>query len=72
MARRILRKSQEQKLMHRWWVAGLLALVFLAVAYGFISLALDSGSWLEYATGLFFFGWAINRAVNSFRYAFDR
>jgi hypothetical protein len=72
MAKRITRRSQEQNLMHEWWVAALLALFFAAASYALISLALDSGSWLEYGIGLFFAGWAINRLVASVRYALDR
>ncbi|MEX1995386.1 MAG: hypothetical protein WD887_01250 [Candidatus Saccharimonadales bacterium] len=72
MAKRISRKSPEQKLMHKWWVAALLALLFLGASYAFISLAIDSGSWLEYAAGIFFFGWAINRMVGAFGYVRDR
>lgn len=72
MAKRISRKSREQKLMHRWWVAALLALIFLGASYGFISLAVDSGSWLEYGAGIFFLGWAINRALAAVAYIRDR
>lgn len=58
--------------MHKWWVAALLAVAFTAIAYGFISLALDSGSWLEYGAGIFFLGWAVNRTAHAIRYLLDR
>jgi len=57
--------SQEEKLIRRWWVRLLLAVAFLVIAYGFISLAIDKGSVFQYAVGIFFVGWAVvqlNRA----------
>jgi hypothetical protein len=35
--------------MQTWWVRTLLALAFLLLGYGFASLAINSGSLLEYA-----------------------
>jgi hypothetical protein len=68
MAKRISRQSQEQKLMAKWWLRIILALVFLGLAYGFASWAIDSGAWLAYGLGFFFIGWAfvqIKQSVHS-------
>lgn len=67
MARRIFRESQEQKLMHKWWIRILIALAFLGLSYGFISLALDSGSWLEYGVGLVLLWYAVRHSFRAFR-----
>jgi hypothetical protein len=45
----VVRKTKQQMMMRSWWIRGLLALAFLLLAYGFASLAIDSGNWLEYA-----------------------
>jgi len=65
--RRPVRESREQGLMHVWWVSGLLALAFLALAYGFISLAIDSGNMLEWAVGWGFLAWAALQFGRSLR-----
>ena len=47
------------------FLAAGLAVAFLVIAYGFISLAIDKGSVFQYAVGIFFVGWAVvqlNRA----------
>lgn len=67
MARRPRRESREQKLMHVWWVCAFLALVFLIVAYSFVSLAIDSGNMLEWAIGFFFLAWALAQLTRSAR-----
>jgi hypothetical protein len=70
MARRVSRKSQEQVLMQQWWVRTLITLAFLGLAYGFASLAIDSGSLLEYALTIILVWWApsvnlwLNRPLN--------
>jgi hypothetical protein len=71
MARRVSRKSQEQILMHRWWVRALLALAFIGLAYGFASLAIDSGSLLEYVVTIAFVWWAVHHAIRAVRFAFS-
>ena len=68
----MVRKNQEQKLMSIWWVALSLATVFLAASYGFVSLAIDSGSLWHYALAILFFGYALNRIVYVIRQAFNR
>jgi hypothetical protein len=70
MAKRVTRKSQETVLMHRWWVRALIALAFAGLAYGFASLAIDSGNWLEYAITIAFVWWAAHHAVRAARFAF--
>jgi hypothetical protein len=70
MARRVSRKSQEQVLMQTWWVRGLIALAFVGIAYGFASLAIDSGNLLEYAITIAFLWWAVHHAIRAVRYAF--
>lgn len=71
MARRVSRRTQELVLMHKWWIRALIALAFLGLAYGFASLAIDSGSWLEYAAAVVFIWWAFKHAVRAVRYAFS-
>ena len=66
------RQSEEQKLMHRWWILVLLAIVFLGLSYGFISLAIDSGSLWQYAVGIIFLIWAVKYIVRGGRLAISR
>jgi hypothetical protein len=70
MARRATRKSQELVLMHKWWVRALIALAFAGIAYGFASIAIDSGNLLEYAITLVFVWWAVHHAIRAVRFAF--
>lgn len=70
MARRVSRKNQETVLMHKWWVRALVAVAFVGLAYGFASLAIDSGNLLEYAITIAFVWWAVHHAVYAVRYAF--
>jgi len=58
--------------MQVWWVCALLAVVFLGLAYGFVSLAIDSGNFLQWLIGFFFLGWAVAEAIRSVRQVFDR
>lgn len=60
-------ESQEEKLLNKRWVRAVIALLFLVVAYGFASLAIDSGSLLEYAATIIFFVQAIMHAVHAIR-----
>jgi hypothetical protein len=70
MARRVSRKSQEELMMHKWWVRVLITLAFLGIAYGFASLAIDSGNLLEYALTIGFVWWAVHHAIRAVRFAF--
>ncbi|MBI2592243.1 hypothetical protein HYW36_02080 [Candidatus Saccharibacteria bacterium] len=56
-------KNEEQKLLNRRWVRAVLAVLFLGIAYGFASLAIDSGSLIEYALAILFFIWAIKQTA---------
>jgi hypothetical protein len=71
MARRVSRKSQEQILMHQWWIRAFIALAFIGLAYGFASLAIDSGNLLEYAITIAFLWWAVHHSIHAVRFAFS-
>ena len=62
------KRSYEQQLMKRGWMRIILFLLFLGIAYGFASLAIDSGNLLEYAIALFFLVWAIKQLIRSIRH----
>lgn len=49
-----------------------MVLVFLGLFYGLVSLALNSGSLWEYAAGLFFFFWALQKIVHDARVVLHR
>jgi len=57
------KRTAEQKLMNKWWMHLLVALVFLGLGYGFASLAIDSGSWLAYALAILFLVLTIKQTV---------
>lgn len=67
MVRRVERRSQGELLIHKWWVRGIITLVFLGAAYGLISLAINSGSLLEYAAGLICLWYALHSGIRVFR-----
>jgi len=69
MARRVSRRSQEQLVMDRWWMRALIALFFIGLAYGFASLAIDSGNLLEYVITLALLWWSIHHAIRAIRFA---
>ena len=56
--------------MRKWWMKALLALVFIGLAYGFVSLAIDSGSLWQYAIGIVFFIWAVRYIITDVKQAF--
>ncbi len=58
--------------MNEWWVRVSLAVVFLALSYGFISLAIDSGHLWQYAIGIGFLVWAARYLVRGVRFALSR
>lgn len=72
MARRVSRKSHEQVLMHQWWVRALIAVAFIGLAYGFASLAIDSGNWLEYVAAILLAWWGVKHGYQAVRFAFAR
>ncbi len=57
--------GEEQRILNKRWVRAVMALLFLGIAYGFASLAIDSGSLFEYALTIFFFVWAIKTTVRT-------
>jgi type VI protein secretion system component VasF len=69
MARRVSRKTHQQVLMQAWWVRALMALAAILLAYGFASLAIDSGNLLEYAITIALLWFGIRNAVRAFRLA---
>ena len=72
MAKRARRRSQQQELMQSWGVRGILTLVFAGLFYGFASLAIDSGSILEYAAAILCLWYAVSNAIRSFRLVLAR
>jgi hypothetical protein len=69
MARRISRRSHEQTLMQNWGVRVGLAAAFLLLSYGFASLAIDSGNFLEYAATIAALWYAVHNGIRAFRLA---
>jgi type VI protein secretion system component VasF len=69
MAKRISRRTHQQVLMQAWWVRALLALAFLLLAYGFASLAIDSGNLLEYALTIAATWYGLRNVFRAFRLA---
>lgn len=66
------KRSNEQKLIEKWWVRGLVALALAAVAYGFASLAIDSGALWQYAVAIIFLVWAFVQAKRSAKALYTR
>ena len=69
MARRVSRRSREQALMQNWGVRAGLAVAFMLLAYGFASLAIDSGNSLEYAATFASIWYAVHNGIRAFRLA---
>ena len=72
MAKRVSRRSHEQVMMNQWWVRAVIAVAFILLAYGFASLAIDSGNWLEYLAAILLVWWGVKHAVRAVRFAFAR
>jgi hypothetical protein len=70
MARRVSRRTHQQVLMQTWWVRIALALAFLGIAYGLASLAIDSGSLLEYALAIGCVWYGFRNGIRAVRLAF--
>lgn len=70
MAKKASRLTDQQILMGAWWVRALMALAFLGLSYGFISLALDSAHLWEYALGIVFVLYGVKQAITAVRFAF--
>lgn len=65
-------KSREQILAHSWWVCGLLALIFAGIAYGFASLAINTGELYQYGLSIGFLIWAAVETKHAVGYALKR
>ena len=50
----------------------MIAIVFIGLAYGFASLAIDSGNWLEYLATILLVWWGVKHAWRAVRFAFSR
>ncbi|HET9721776.1 MAG TPA: hypothetical protein VFP32_01985 [Candidatus Saccharimonadales bacterium] len=70
MAKRVISRTEEQMLMQLWWVRAIIAIVFIALAYGFASVAINSGSTWQYAVAIGFLWYGLKQAVRSVRLAF--
>lgn len=64
--------TKQQQLMGTWWVRALLAAALLLLAYGFASLAIDSGNWLEYAAAIILVWFGVKDVIRSVRLVFAR
>ncbi len=71
MAKRISRQSQQQQLMQSWGVRAGLAIIFLGLAYGFISLAIDTGSLLEYTAAILSLWYGVVNAIKAVKLGFS-
>jgi hypothetical protein len=58
--------------MHQWWMRASIAVIFIGLAYGFASLAIDSGSLLEYAAAILLLWWGAKHAYRAVRFGFAR
>ena len=65
-------KTKQQVMLQTWWVRGLLGLALLLLAYGFVSLAIDSGNWLEYAVTIVLVWFGVKDLIRSVRLIFVR
>ncbi|HET6864256.1 MAG TPA: hypothetical protein VFH37_03625 [Candidatus Saccharimonadales bacterium] len=65
-------KTKQQIMMKVWWVRGLLAIAMLLLAYGFASLAINSGNWLEYIITIILVWFGIKDLLLSVRLVFSR
>ncbi|OGL26450.1 hypothetical protein A3E49_01880 [Candidatus Saccharibacteria bacterium RIFCSPHIGHO2_12_FULL_49_19] len=66
------KESSEQKLIERWWVRGVVALALAGIAYGFASLAIDSGALWQYGLAIGFLVWAFAQAKRSAKALYTR
>jgi len=59
-------------MMNQWWVRGLVALALIGLAYGFASLAIDSGNLVEYAITIILLWLGARHAYRAVRFAISR
>jgi hypothetical protein len=57
--------------MQNWWTHALIAVVFVLIAYGFISLAINSGNLVEYVAALAALWYGVRSAISTFRLVFS-
>lgn len=72
MAKRVKRRATKQKALNIWWVRFSLSVLLIIAAYVFASLAIDSGSLLQYGICLVLVYWAFANAVRGVRLALAR
>lgn len=70
MRKRVSRKAAKQKAVNLWWIRLILSAAFLGLAYLFASLAIDSGSIVQYAICIVLLYWALAHAIRGIRFAF--
>lgn len=70
MTRRVTRQTHQQALMQTWWTHALIALVFVLIAYGFISLAIDTGNLFEYVAAIAALWYGARSVISTFRLVF--
>jgi len=72
MARRVKRRSQDELLIHKWWVNLILMTALFGASYGLTYMALNSNNALEYFLAACSAAWAVNRALAAHSAAADR
>ncbi len=63
------KQTEEQVLWKKWWVRIIIAAAFLALAYGFVSLAITNGSIWQYALAVIFLYFAIKHLFFGVKHA---
>lgn len=66
------RQDAQSKLMSKRWGRTLLAVILLLASYGLVSLAIDSGSLLEYTLGILLGVYGIISAVKTLSSVLNR
>ncbi len=66
------KSNWEKTLMSNGWFTFGLALVFMLIAYGFASLAINSGSLWQYALAIVFIVWALKEIARSVKVLIHR
>lgn len=60
-----IKETAEQRFMEAWWARLAFGVIFLAVSYGFFSLAIDSAKTLEYLAAIIFLLAGIRELIGS-------
>lgn len=69
MAKKARKSFNRKDLLALWWVHGLLSLVAFGLSYVFASLAIDSGSLLQYAVSIALAYYGISKFFRAARIA---